>query len=408
MSRSRSHLSSRFSFRVLSFLYILFSRRIFITLAQQITSLSSRIQSIRAFSLNLIAITVETMINNDPLTATALGAITAARMDNSSSPSSCSSYHNNTLSPLNYTTFSPIGHSITSMAPPNHPFNSALRRHHTLSSSSGSRLARLEKQQALANMGKRDRQFYGSSADGSSLSDYGSEDSDPLEAYRSTPFTSVLDEVCSSPSFDPILDDISHSSVSNSIQLLRGPKGSASLLSKEVIGSPIEDLILKTDPGKRSNDDHDHVEGIFKLHRHSSHPLPQPMLDSNPRVRLDAIGDSTQEDYGNHPFDSQARLPRNLSDPSTAFKFSTSGLAQIASLQSHRSPENTWPQFWGCVDSKNDSMNRHSLLHRSSSLNDYTQPNSDSCEDDNVAEAESIINVSDNIRYAPSFLIRIP
>lgn len=344
------------------------------------------------------------MITNDPLTATALDAITVTRMDNSS-PSSCSSFHNNSLSPLNYTTFSPIGHSIRSVGPPNHPFNSVLRRHHTLSSSSGSRLARLEKQQALANMGKRDRQFYGSSADGSSLSDYGSEDSDPLEAYRSTPLTSVLDEVCSSPSYDPLLDDISHSGVSTSFQLLRGSKGSASLLSKEVTGSPIEALISKTEPGKRSSDDHDHVEGTFKLHRHSSHPLPQPIQDSNPKLRLDAIGDPPQDDYGSHPFDSQARLPRNLSDPSTALKFSTSGLAQIASLQSHRSPENTWPQFWGCVDSKNDSMNRHTLLHRTSSLNDFTQPSSDPYED-NVAEAESIINSSiqsSPLDLSPSF-----
>ncbi|KAH9821229.1 YTH domain family protein 3 [Melampsora americana] len=323
-------------------------------------------------------------------------------MDNSSSPASCLSYHHNTLSPLDYHEFSPIGHSITSAVSSNHHFNSSLRRHHTLSSSSGSRLARLEKQQALANMGKRDRQFYGSSADGSSLSDYGSEDSDPLEAYRSTPFTSVLNEVGSSPSFDSILDEISHSGVSNPIQLLRGSKGSASLLSNEVTGSPIEDLILNTDPGKRFSDDHDPVEGIFKLHRHSSHPLPQPILDSNPKLRLDAIGDPPQDDDGNHPFDSQARLPRNISDHPPALKFSTSGLARIASLQSHRSPENCWPQFWGCVDSKNDSMNPHPSLPRTSSLNECTQPSLDSYEEDNSSIQSSPLDLSPSFEATPS------
>ncbi|KAG0144022.1 hypothetical protein CROQUDRAFT_95518 [Cronartium quercuum f. sp. fusiforme G11] len=327
---------------------------------------------------------------NDHSANTAFSAMNVTRTDNSSSPSSSSSYAY-VSSPLDHTTCSPIG--TPPVPAPNHLFNPLLRRHHTLSTGSGSRLARLEEQQALAHLANRDRQTYGSSADGSSLSGYDSEDSDPLEAHRSSILPTPPAERCM-PFLTSVLEHHQvnvtspHSSLFDDFHLIRACKGSASLLNHDVIGSPIDSEIVAPPKSIPTSED---GESLTKPPSRTVRHEPGQLLSFSDR--LDAIGDRHQHRFGGIPLSSQFGLHRNLSSPSNRSP------ATFTLPSPFHSSQTSWTtQLQGCVGSKIPSMNSShpSLRHRPSTLTDYgptTETLEEEEEEDYVAEPEPIITL---------------
>ncbi|KNZ44855.1 hypothetical protein VP01_875g5 [Puccinia sorghi] len=233
---------------------------------------------------------------------------------------------------------------------------SLLRRHHTLSTT-GPRLARLEKQQAFANMPENDRRFYGGggSEAGSSLSGSESLESLSFDTRSNLCLTPILQssQQSATASLMPELSDhpLLHKSPSQNynynnntqnssppatrnplaapttahqsgFQLIRGYKGAAPLRSLD-LGSPVE-LTGEEEGHEGQTEQHNF---LVRNHQNpktwiqSAHSQARPLL--NPNIQLPTLqvepprtGTETASQSGSFPLYTQATLHRNFSSPS--------------------------------------------------------------------------------------------
>ncbi|KAA1068869.1 hypothetical protein PGT21_004311 [Puccinia graminis f. sp. tritici] len=302
---------------------------------------------------------------------------------------------------------SPIGSPAIAMSY-NHQQLSLLRRHHTLSAG-GPRLARLEKQQALANMAEKDRRFYGggSSEAGSSLSGSESVESLSLDNRSNLCLTPLQSSQQHSPSVMPELSDhpllhkthhhhhphqpSSGSNANNSppstrnalvataphsgFQLIRGYKGTAALRSLD-LGSPIE--LEEVDEEHRLNNStsHDTISYCNSLQSAPSqaHQLGN-QLDPTTTVSVHTTNSRTPTiearsgtraadqipHSGSFPLHSQVALHRNFSSPSKLQQSTT------AFSNSDRSSNSTEQAHSFCPP---PNWNKLSILNRAMKPND--------------------------------------
>lgn len=265
-------------------------------------------------------------------------AIPVATNKNNSSPSSTSSSHFLPTSPLDHLDLLSLSSpAISGFTSPYHPFlqpdqgSGSLPRSNLVHHSSKSR-----------KMTFKDRLSTGStSADDQSLSSFESEDSNETsEAYYSEvlpsvqfsplgtpPFTSVLDQqptIATPPGSDGF------SQRPPTLPLLGVSKGSASLLSHDVIGSPVDGL---------SNTAKEYHQDSFPLH--SRYPCSRSSNPTTPshEVKLmmtsDGLSDRCQESSQKLRLNSQIGFQRHISPTS---KFPPSLLSHFPTTQPQLAP----------------------------------------------------------------------
>ncbi|WAR59435.1 hypothetical protein PtB15_11B75 [Puccinia triticina] len=278
------------------------------------------------------------------------------------------------LSPsaISSTPLPPIGSPAIAVSY-NHQQLSLLRRHHTLSAG-GPRLARLEKQQVLANMAEKDRRFYGGGSEaGSSLSGSESVESlsldsrsnlclTPLPASQQSPSLSLLPELTHhhpllhSQGPPPCPSAISKATSSpprtrnplaqqhSGFQLIRGYKlGTAALRSLD-LGSPVELEEEEDEEAHRLMAPN--VNSSVQSAHSQAHPLgtqlspattPSTHINTNiiirrtPPVEPAGSGADPFPHSASFPLYSQAALHRNFSSPSK-LQHSTTASADQAQL----------------------------------------------------------------------------
>ncbi|KAI7933554.1 hypothetical protein MJO29_016788 [Puccinia striiformis f. sp. tritici] len=251
---------------------------------------------------------------------------------------------------------SPLGNPAIAMSY-NHQQLSLLRRHHTLSNG-GPRLARLDKQHALANMAERDRRFYGGGSEaGSSLSGSESVESlsldnrsnlclTPLQSGRQSS-SAMMPEHSDHPLHKPHQHQPYPSLANNNsppgipspltsaavphhtgFQLIRGYKGAAALRSLD-LGSPIE--LSGAEELEIENEEHRLPLGLIESAHSQAHQLgiqlnpisPTLQQYKNHNIGIKASqtiqhrsGAEQLSHSGSFPLYSQAALHRNFSSPS--------------------------------------------------------------------------------------------
>lgn len=327
-------------------------------------------------------------------------AIPVATNKNNSSPSSTSSSHFLPTSPLDHLDLLSLSSpAISGFTSPYHPFlqpdqgSGSLPRSNLVHHSSKSR-----------KMTFKDRLSTGStSADDQSLSSFESEDSNETsEAYYSEvlpsvqfsplgtpPFTSVLDQqptIATPPGSDGF------SQRPPTLPLLGVSKGSASLLSHDVIGSPVDGL---------SNTAKEYHQDSFPLH--SRYPCSRSSNPTTPshEVKLmmtsDGLSDRCQESSQKLRLNSQIGFQRHISPTS---KFPPSLLSHFPTTQPQLAP----PPHQRSFTQPSDLFGNQSLLsdtnppplrHRTISLNLTSHPVSERRGNRSVIrEAEHLPDVS--------------